>query len=88
MGDASDSTDAVASRGRPKPSLRVVASDDAAVPERDPHPDWLAETRALARRMGEPGFAPGVDPGLFGSGHEPFVRAGFGVGGSWRRVRR
>jgi hypothetical protein len=64
MGDASDSTDTAASRGRPKPSLRVVAGDDAAVPERDPHPDWLAEARALARKMGEPGFAPGVDLSL------------------------
>jgi hypothetical protein len=63
MGDASDSTDTAASRGRPKPSLRVVAGD-AAVPARDPHPDWLAEARTLARKMGEPGFAPGVDLSL------------------------
>ena len=63
MGDASDSTDTAASRGRPKPSLRVVAGNRA-VPARDPHPDWLAEARALARKMGEPGFAPGVDLSL------------------------
>jgi hypothetical protein len=33
-------------------------------------------------------LASAAAAGLFGSGHEPFVRAGFGVGGSWRRVRR
>jgi hypothetical protein len=55
--------------------------------------------RAGVRRRGGPGMdhgggcqdrlhRPGQPAGLFGSGHEPFVRAGFGVGGSWRRVRR
>ena len=38
---------------------------------------------------GSTGFSrPRSGAGLFGSGHEPFVRAGFGVGGSWRRARR
>jgi hypothetical protein len=63
MGDASDSTNTVTLHGHSKPSLRVMAGNDA-VPELDPHPAWLAEARALARKMGEPGFAPGVDLSL------------------------
>jgi hypothetical protein len=52
--------------------------------------DWLIEGKYIEYcncDLGCPCEAM-ADPGLFGSGHGPFVRVGFRVGGSQRRVRR
>jgi hypothetical protein len=44
--------------------------------------------RAAAIEAEDELVEPRVRPGLFGSGAEAFVRLGFEVGGSRRRVRR